>query len=334
MPFFTVTQHGNRWRFTSPAGEPFFSIGMNHIGSSSLRYAENLHIWRERYDNSQERWLTERVRPDLLDWGFNTIGWVQEFVTRGDTNHRHSRNFTFEEYQWLGMPYCHLLPFAEIHQWKVETHYPDVFAPEFEAWCDHVAREHCSLMADDPKLIGYFYTDCPTWVHPSMNPDRKGPWFEDGDPNLPRAAERYYRVTHDAIRRYDPNHLIFGDRYEANRPLSETVLRIAAEWTDVLRFQHFAPVDRIARTFTHWHQVTGLPVLLADACTPQRDISLYPVMMATLAELHCCVGWHHCGAYIKNRCRNAGFRNEDDTPNHGIIDVVRAVNREHAPAGR
>ena len=324
--FFTVAEINGRWLFVAPSGERFFSIGMNHIDSASLRYPEHITIWRERYGNSQERWLRERVRPDLLDWGFNTVGWAQEVVTRGETNHRHSRCFTFEEYQWLGMPYCHLLPFAEIHQWEVETLYPDVFAPEFEEWCDHVAREHCAVMAEDPKLIGYFYSDCPTWIHPSHNPARKGAWFEDGSPELARTAERYYRVTHDAIRRYDPSHLILGDRYEANRPLSETVIRAAAETVDVLSFQFFATADRIAAEFGRWRQLTGLPMLLADACTPQRDTSAYPEMLSAVRRLDCCVGWHYCGAYVRNRCRRAGFRNEDDTLNEAMVEPVRAAN--------
>ena len=56
-------------------------------------------------------------------------------------------------------------PFADFHQWEVETRNPDFASPEFAEWCDYVAREHCARMADDPKLIGYFYIDCPTWVH-------------------------------------------------------------------------------------------------------------------------------------------------------------------------
>jgi hypothetical protein len=100
--FFTIGQRSGRWWFITPKGQPFFSIGLNHIDSATLRYTENVHIWRNRYANSMERWL-KQVRNDLLSWDFNTVGWVQEVVTREDKNHRHSRNFTFEEYQWLDM---------------------------------------------------------------------------------------------------------------------------------------------------------------------------------------------------------------------------------------
>ena len=80
-------------------------------------------------------------------------------------------------------------------------------------------------MADDPKLIGYFYVDCPTWIHVRPANAWKGPLFDPerlaSDGGGCRRAHatwpgRYYRVTHDAIRRYDPHHLILGDRYEAD----------------------------------------------------------------------------------------------------------------------
>ena len=54
------------------------------------------------------------------------------------------------------MPYCHMLPFTEAHQWQVEVRQPDVTSPDFEEWCDYVARDACARFRDDPKLIGYF----------------------------------------------------------------------------------------------------------------------------------------------------------------------------------
>jgi len=64
------------------AGEPLFSVAMNYIDSTTLRYEENSGIWRERYGNSEERWIRTGVRPNRLDWGFNSVGWTQEVVTR------------------------------------------------------------------------------------------------------------------------------------------------------------------------------------------------------------------------------------------------------------
>ena len=36
-------------------------------------------------------------------------------------------------------------------------------------------------MKDDPKLIGYFYIDCPTWIHTTQFTAWKGPLFDPGE---------------------------------------------------------------------------------------------------------------------------------------------------------
>jgi hypothetical protein len=341
--FFTVARRQGRWWFVTPQDRPFFSIGLNHVDPATMRYAENIHIWREKYGASVERWLKEAVRPDLAAWGFNTVGWVQEVVTRGPTNHRHSRNFTFEEYQWLGVPYCHMLPFADFHQWEMETRHPDLSSRDFEDWCDYVARAHCAQLADDPALIGYFYIDCPTWVHVWPQAKWKGPLFdparlatEEGKRALSDMATQYYKVTHDAIRRYDRNHLILGDRYEGRAPLPEEVVSAALPYVDVLSFQHFSDPAKIREDFDRWHQATGKPVLLADATRTRKlpdgslgnDPQWYREALAALRDCPGAVGLHLCGAYLRNRCRSRGLRDEKETPDEEAIRGITQANQE------
>jgi hypothetical protein len=343
--FFTVgPRHGRSWFFT-PAGDPFFSLGLNHIDPSPLRYLESGDVWWRKYGNRMERWIKEAVRPDLLAWGFNSVGWVQEVVTRGPTNHRHSPSFTFEEYQWLDLPYCHQLPFADFHQWEMETRHPDFFSREFEDWCDFVARSQCARLADDPKLIGYFYLDCPTWVHVRPGNEWKGPIFdpaklqtEAGRAEFNRIATRYYQVTRDAVRRYDRNHLILGDRYEVNAPLPDEVLLAARPFVDVFSFQHFGPPERIGADLARIAALTGKPVLLADSAgnlkqpdgTVRNDPVKYRRTLAALREIPACVGFHLCGAYLRNRIRQRGLRGPDETPDTVALEGITAANRETA----
>ena len=341
--FFTLGQRGGRSWLITPNGEPFFSIGLNHIDPSPLRYAANGDLWQRKYGNSMERWLKECVAPDLRTWGFNSVGWSQEVVSRGPTNHRHSRPFTFEEYQWLGLPYCHQLPFADFHQWEAETRYPTFTSPEFAEWCDYVARENCARMADDPKLIGYFYLDCPTWIHTTPFTTWKGPLFdpeklktEAGRRELLELATTYYRVTHDAIRRYDRNHLILGDRYEAARPIADEVVEAACPFVDALTFQHFAKPDPVAKNLTHWHTKTGKPVLVADHASSIRfpngsqrhDGAGYVEMLERLREVPGCVGYHLCGAYLRNETRKRALRDADEKPDAEAISAITRANRE------
>jgi hypothetical protein len=347
--FFTIGQRNGRWWLIAPEGRPFFSIGLNHIDSATLRYTENAHLWRNKYNNSMEKWL-KKVRSDLLKWGFNTVGWVQEVVTRNDLNHRHSRNFTFEEYQWLNMPYCHMLPFVDFHQWENETKHPDIYSKGFEDWCDYVARAECSRFANDPELIGYFYSDCPTWVHVRQPNKWKGPLFdparlksETGRKGLLQLASRYYKVTHDAIRRYDKNHLILGDRYEARAPLPDEVVRAAMPYVDVLSFQCFGGADIIRDKLGYWAKFSHRPILLADSSVRIRSVSSggvrkqhhqdpkgYEDIMRVLQQIPECVGFHLCGAYLCNRVRRCGLRNEQDRVDTQAVKGITRVNEDIA----
>ncbi len=336
---FGVTNRGGRSWFSAPDGKPFFSLGFNHIDWSPMP----AELWRRKYKNSTDLWLDRSVRPDLLDWGFNSLGWSQEVVIRGDTIHRHSPPFTYEQYQKLGLPYCHMLPFSEVHQWDMEVRHPDFFGKDFEDWCDYVARSHCTRLADDPKLVGYFYSDCPMWVHDRPANHWKGPLFDaaklatkEGRTELRHLATRYYQVTRDAIRRYDARHLILGDRYEAKAPLPDEVLLAAQPFVDVFSFQHFGAVEQIRADLTRFSQLTGKPVLLADSAgmTPQpdgvirNDPGKYRETLAALREIPGCVGYHLCGAYLRNTARKRGLRGPDETPDREAIDGIRAANRD------
>jgi hypothetical protein len=343
--FFTLAQRDGRWWFITPDGEPFFSIGLNHIDPSPLRYEANGDLWERKYGNSIERWLNESVGPDLRRWGFNSVGWTQEVVTRGLTNHRHSRAFTFEEYQWLGLPYCHQLPFADFHQWDAEVRHPNFSSPEFTQWCDYVAREYCARMKDDPKLIGYFYIDCPTWIHTRDENTWKGPLFDPerlstdaGRKDLFELATQYYRITHDAVRRYDKNHLILGDRYEAARPIAEEVIEAAMPYVDVLSFQHFSTPEKVGENLDQWHRKTGKPVMLADHAVSikqpdggqRHNGEGYARTLRRLRESDCCVGYHLCGAYLGNECRRRGLRDASEQPDEAALSAITAANREAA----
>jgi hypothetical protein len=324
--YFTLAQKNGRWWLLSPEGEYSFSIGMNHIDPAAIRYMASDGIWEEKYDNSMQKWLP-KVKSDLGDWGFNCLGWEQEVVIITDEMHRHSRSFTFEEYQWLDMPYFHLLPVIESHQWEWETKLPDVTGSAFKEWCDYIARDKCARMKDDPKLVGYFFTDCPAWIHSNENNSWKAPMLdpelektESGRKEIFDTASIYYKTVVEAIKRYDPNHLICGDRYEANAPISKEVLKAAMPYVDIFSFQCFGTVENISQKMSYWANYLKKPVLLADSMIsavenhgwpPQKDLlqddMQYGEVMKVLREIPECIGFHLCGAYIKNNARRYGL---------------------------
>ena len=337
--FFTLGQRNGHFWLITPSGEPFFSMGLNHIDPASLRYPENLDIWREKYGGSSIRWIEESVAPNLKSWGFNTVGWVQEVTVR---QWRHSRAFTVDEYRALDMPYCHLLPFTESHQWEQHTVHYDFRSEDWRQWVDYVARSHCAELAEEKNLIGYFYSDCPTWIHNRPYNQWRGPIFdperlktEAGRKELSELAGSYYKTIHDAIRRYDKHHLILGDRYEANAPIAMEVIDAAKPFVDALSFQDFRnPVQHLDA----WHNKTGKPVLLADAAkikwqtkpgefTP-NDGHWYAETLAALHRTPGCIGFHLCGAYQRNKGRRYGLLDEMEKPDTENVNLMKAANQK------
>ena len=336
--FFTLGKRKNHWWLISPDGKPFFTMGLNHIDPASLRYSENLHIWREEYQGSTLRWIQESVVPNLKSWGFNTVGWVQEVTVK---KWQHSRAFTIDEYRALNMPYCHLLPFTESHQWEKHTVHYDFRSTDWKEWVDYVARSHCAELSEERNLIGYFYSDCPTWIHDRPDNEWRGPIFDPdklktqaGRKELSDLSLSYYKTTHDAIRRYDKHHLLLGDRYEANAPIAMEVINAAKPYVDVLSFQDFN--DPI-KHFRQWHESTDMPVLLADAARVNyrsqeffkaNDGNWYAEILAKLHDNPGCIGFHLCGAYQRNKARRRGLLDEMENPDLEQVNLITNANHQ------
>lgn len=304
-----------------------------------MRYPENIHIWQSKYGGMTTRWIQESVTPNLNKWGFNTVGWVQDVTVR---RWRHSRPFTNDEYRLLNMPFCHLLPFTESHQWEQHTRHFDFNSSQWKEWVDYVARSHCAELSQHQNLIGYFYSDCPTWVHHQSDNAWRGPLFEpnrldskSGRKELSELAEIYYRTIHDAIRRYDPHHLILGDRYEANAPIPPELIESALPFVDVLSFQDFQdPINHLS----DWFHKTNKPVLLADAAGNTNhppteegfipnDGKWYAEVLAALFDNPGCIGFHLCGSYQRNKARRRGLLDEFEQPDDKNIRLMANANK-------
>lgn len=339
---FTLDNSAGRWRFRSPAGEPFLSIGIVHADDTNLRYPHNIDIFTARYGASRQRWLREGLLPEMTSWGFNTLGWTSEYVSGsglatdgGVVDLGHSEGLPADDVAELGIPYTLSLRVAEIEHWNGHPAYRDPRLPAFAQWCDHLARVTCR--PDDPNLLGYFLVDVPCWErHPT------GLAYPPGE--LAAIADAYYRTATGAIRRHDPNHLILGDRYGTRNPVPDVVLDAAAPYIDVLSVQTFpgpGRLDAALEVIERWHVRTGRPVLIADTgnwcptvmnptrtgwASDQRDRGAgYAAAAEAFAARQWCVGWHWC-SWLENPHRGFGLKDPWDEPYADLTDIVRQMN--------
>ncbi len=353
--FFRVEQIDSRWWFIDPGGHAFFSLGVNHAEEADLKYPDNVDVWESKHGSSRERWM-KAVTKDLRRLGFNTLGWTQQWVA-GDyardvwnepVDLLHSSGWTPYELQSAGMPYVQVLPFARFEGWNAHPVYPDVFSKEFADYCDFVARAVCMPAREDPNLIGYFFQDVPCWAR-----HRKSATFFAGvdDRSYQQVfdvAAKYYEVATAAIRRVDPNHLIFGDRFNGNLGIEPAALVAAANVVDALAVQWFPSIsdggaEAMCEALAEIYASTGKPILNPDAGNntattthPARPDALpdqaargahYTKMLKAIAAQPWCIGWHWCG-YIDNPVRGAGIKSPADEDYGDLTRQMLAANSE------
>lgn len=136
----------------------------------------------------------------------------------------------------------------------------------------------------------------------------------DREAFMQRICERWYRVYHDAIRRYDSNHLIFGDRNTLHlQPLPEYAIRIMKPYIDVLSVNVMGPPEIVYEVLEDATRVWDGPIHLADtgagvyageppkSSYQARDLNefekVYAGMMKMGVEHPQIIGFGWCGFY-------------------------------------
>ena len=82
---------------------------------------------------------------------------------------------------------------------------------------------------------------------------------------LQRVVAKYYETGRDAIRRYDPNHMFFGDKINANTDTMDTVLPITSQYTDVIFYQMYARYEVQKPGLDRWSRIVDKPIINGDS---------------------------------------------------------------------
>ncbi|MEM9368326.1 MAG: Ig-like domain-containing protein [Planctomycetota bacterium] len=264
--FFRTEMFEDRHYFVTPEGHGYRALGINHFHNmTSTAYDETV----------------ARIRS----WGFNA-GCYQG-----------------PRWMWTRYPYTKGINLVPVCVWKPDHQfgYRDVFDEQVLKRMEAEVQAIVEPQAENPMLIGYFWTDIPIWER-----DRDGGWVrfykslpkdsagrrawdkwkqanEDAPERdfLPVIAKQLYAKGHEFVRRYDPNHMIFGDRYhEVDMPAD--VVREALPYIDAIAVQ---PTSREFNFdfFDHVYAEFGKPLYIADHVSsfPTEE---YPVTMGKAAE--------------------------------------------------
>ena len=230
--FFTVRQGSDgNWTLVDPNGQDFFARGVDHLRYEGFKDAESGR-WNykeandAKFGGDREAWAKETL-VRLKDWGFNTFG-------SGPSPELLHKGVYHTGFLGIGS-------FRDETEYRIPPRFPNVFHPDWEGFCDEMAKSECEASRDDPDLIGYFFGNELQWWGDGTGKEWKFGLFHsaaglpDGHPAkqalleytggltdvsdevkegfVRLCAERYFSTVAAAIRKYDPNHLLLGCRF-------------------------------------------------------------------------------------------------------------------------
>ena len=267
-----------RWWFIDPKGVGVFPTGVQSVtfnGCRCERDGKTTYAYREtnmRMFDSFEAWAADTCAK-LRAWGFNMLGHGSSLSNRG-----------FIEAPTLALGYGFWKDAPEDPDRRIgETWplvFPNVFHPDFERHCRAAATKICGARKDDPWLLGWFIDNEVSWrgtakgkvredyatglfdtvrALPSTHTARQAleAFLAESGASatgevaratkvafLTFAAERYFRITSEAIRAADPNHLVLGCRFIQLMELE--VWPVCAKWCDAIsaNLYPWADLDR------------------------------------------------------------------------------------------
>ncbi|MEM8955067.1 MAG: hypothetical protein AAGD22_13025 [Verrucomicrobiota bacterium] len=169
----------------------------------------------------------------------------------------------------IGYHFCHNPP------WHPRT-------PSYDLWIDNITKPGTAGRKEWVELMRRIYGTIDRWRETygvpiesweeieTLDDPLRGyvsneRMLEDRDAFMRRICEEWYRVYSEAVRRYDSNHLILGDRNTLHlQPLPAYAIEIMKRYIDVLSVNVMGPPDTVYSLLERATRNWDGPIHLAD----------------------------------------------------------------------
>jgi glyoxylase-like metal-dependent hydrolase (beta-lactamase superfamily II) len=248
--------------------------------------------------------------------------------------------------QWQTSP-------KEIHAWVQFCMELDETSPGKKKWVE-VLQGHYSNLAAAAAAYGIEasswngFLERTSWPEPAQ-PEKV---FQDVQVFLPLIADNWFHSMVTALRKYDHNHLIFGDKFEGKRNLPLWLDLIIMKYFDLAYIQWYDYAHIQTPRLKKLYEITGKPILMGDSSFScpnpnnprpkgvhvgsQKEVgNAYYTYLHSVMEEPYVVGWHFCG-FIEGSpdlkkhhyyfSIQNGLLKPDGTPYQEAIDRVVAAN--------
>jgi len=386
--YYRVEKKGDRWWIVDPEGYPFINRGVAvFVAGTSTNQKAAL---TNKYGSSQN-WVNSE--SDLLRYnGFNGAGaWSDIDLIRNSTKPlaytvivSPMGAYNTQNLKKYGGTY----PIAPGTTQGWQGYRYDlamVFDPEFDTYI----QSSISLISKytmDKNLLGYFTDNELPWVNDALDihikylgttepgyiaakawlDARKGKNATATDINAAdRLAflgfyfETYVQKVAAAVRKYDPNHMYLGCKFnqESEELSNSEIFRVAGKYMDIISIDHYRKWEPDITIMSNWANWSGKPFMIVEFYTKGEDSRLpnntgagwnvptqldrgyfYQNFAIELLRSKSCVGWHwftyqdndplNLNTDSSNRDSNKGIVNSDFAPYTPLMDNIKKLN-EH-----
>ena len=279
--FFHAAKLDGQWWVIDPEGYVFLCVGVNSVVPASEDAAAN--------PSPADLEWGEQTLAKLREHGFNMLGcWSATDLVRKLSK---------------PMPYCLRWNIMAVYRKQRAAKYPETgkveaiypFDPEFEAFCDQVAKG-MDETKDDPWLLGHFSdNELPFHEggiverylsHPQNDPcheaaekfmaSRKNrkPEKDDDREFLHLVVSEYYRKVSDALRKHDPNHMYIGSRFHGLALNSPALFSGAGRYADIISVNYYHRWTPEHDLIQDWAKRAGKPILITEWYAKAADSGL------------------------------------------------------------
>ncbi len=356
--YFYTKKIDGRWWMIDPNGFAGINIAATSFSSSNIQ---------NDYD------ITRRI-------GFNGTGnfLASESQTKSGYNLQNYSTFSFTRRLNFFLSYKNVRKNYYSTPTAVQGSLDHVLVldPAFVTYCDDLAKTTASPYATERDLLGYF-----TDNEINFNQDQLQNFVRDlsvGDPSRDSAlvwaaarglsetdcknyttkvtealkqefaaylAERYYKTVSEAIRKYDPNHLILGSRLHGRPRAIPGVVAASHKYMDVTSvnfYDKWSPAEQIAvASWTSDHPCIVGEFYIKDInvfSTTQSGAGWYVNSQASRGKFYqntcldllknkCYIGWHYF-RFQDDTDSNKGIVNNSGVEYTGMTDFMNELNKQ------
>ena len=363
--FFRVEKIKDRWWIIDPDGYPFIHKGVAVFrpGPSELQKK----MMALKY--ADEKGWVKKESTLLREHGFNGTGaWsAVDLIRKSETPLVYTviinpmQSYRAEHLKRFGGKY-------KVAGWQgFRFDLTMVFDPEFDKHIEKTIKD-IAQYRDDKFLLGYYTDNELPWktdaldIHlTALAKDEPGyiaarKWYEERKGKFAKVEditeedrlafsgfyfEAYVKKVAEAIKKYDPNHMYLGCRFnQTNRQelTNPEIFRVAGKYMDIVSINHYRMWQPDPLLLSNWEAWAGKPFLITEWYTKGLDSGLpnnggagwlvktqqdrgyfYQNFVIELIKSKNCVGWHWF-TYQDNDPNNPNVDESNRDSNKGIVD--------------